>query len=151
MNMRWVKRIVAFLHRLLLFVLALSHVNLGLAQTSFGLATANILDSGIINAHYTISSNHFAFIFNDSTIANVYLYEFDLCAQNFTCTVYPFSAVLQPHEGINISFIAYKDVIYSIPGRYVLTAKTVITGSNVNVLAQGLSHALIIDPNVLPP
>ncbi len=146
------RRVRASVHCIvLLFALAFSHVYAVLQPTSSATAVANQLDSGLINAHYTISSNHTAFIFNDSGIDSEFMYEFDLCAQTFTCTSYIFPIFLTNHQGINVSFIVNKDVIYNVPGRYLITAKTMISGPSVNVLVEGRSNAVIIDPNVLPP
>jgi hypothetical protein len=150
--MRLVKvALISQLLVMLLFALAISHAQSPPQPTSSGTAVANGLDSGLINAHYTITSNHTAFVMNNSGIPGEFLYEFDLCAQNFTCTSYIFPVYLTNHQGVNVSFIVSKDIIYTTPGRYVFTAKTMITGPSVNVLVQGTATGLIINPNVLPP
>lgn len=131
-------------------LLALTFTHAVYAQSSFGTATANMLDSGLMNAHYTISSNHFAFIFNDSGVNSDFSYAFQLCAQNLPCTTYSFSIFLTPNQGVNLNFIVTKDIIYTVPGRYILTAKTFISGPSVNILAENTAPAIIIDPNVLP-
>lgn len=117
------------------------------AQSSFAKATANMLDSGLMNAHYTVTSNHFAFIFNGSGASGVFIYAFVLCAQNLSCTTNAFSVYLTSNQGINVDYISYKDIIYTHPGRYTLTAKTMISGPSTNILVQNTAPAVIIDPN----
>lgn len=154
--MRWVRDFLPLMNAsLVVFLLSLAFSHVYAQQVpqphSSGTAVANQLDSGLINAHYTITSNHTAFVLNNSGVNSEFIYEFDLCAQNFTCTSFIFPVFLTANQGINVSFIVSKDVIYNTPGKYVLTAKTMITGPSTDVLVEGTSSALIINPNVLPP
>lgn len=129
-----------------IFLFLFFYSSLSLAQKSFCTATANVLDSGLINNHYTLSSNHFAFIYNDSNIQQVYIYSFKLCTLNTFCTSKSFNTALQPHIGINVYWTLNLDALYTSTGRYTITATTSITGPNTNVTAIGLSSALIIQP-----
>lgn len=134
---------------ILLIVLVLfcqNAVAINAQPQSFARATANTLDSGLINNHYTVTGNHFAFLFNDTAGQASFAYSFKLCATGNGCSTNPFSVVLQPHVSMNVNFISSLDVIYPVKGVYTITATSLISGPAVAVIATGNAPANIIDP-----
>jgi hypothetical protein len=119
---------------------------------SYGNATAATLQA-MTNQYSTLTSNHFAFVYNDSGAPIVYSYYFQLCAQFQSCTIKNFTVTLMPHQGININYMLELQAIWTTPGLYSIIATTGITGPNTNVLVKGFSNANIIPPylqNIIP-
>lgn len=119
---------------------------------SFGTAVADTIQA-MTNQQSTLTSTHYAFLFNDSFGLSVFTYYFQLCAALQGCTVKSFTVTLQPHQSLNVNWMLQLQALYPLPGLYVITATTGITGPNTNVVVNGLSNANIIPPymnNVQP-
>jgi hypothetical protein len=119
---------------------------------SFGTAVADTIQA-MTNQESTLTSTHYAFLFNDSFGLSVFTYYFELCAALQGCTLKTFTVTLQPHQSMNVNWMLQLQALYPLPGLYTITATTGITGPNTNVVVNGLSNANIIPPylnNVQP-
>jgi hypothetical protein len=139
-------KIKAALCRLLL--IAFPVVSFGVAQQPQSYATTNADTlQAIINQHSILTSQHFVFIFNNSSAQNAYNYQFSLCAaQQPSCTTRSFTVYLQPHVGVNIYFDLTLDVLYTKPASYPILANTSITGLNTNISVNANSVIQVISP-----
>lgn len=119
------------------------------AQLTF--ATASVGNQGgdlraIINQHITINGNHFAFIYNNSSIQNQYFYTFRLCVPGNGCSTRTYSIGLTPHQSINIFGQSVLNAIFYSPGLYTVTATTIVNGNSQTITGSGTNIADIIEP-----
>lgn len=99
----------------------------------------------ITNQMSTLTSTHFAFIFNDSSAIQNYTYSFELCADLQGCSTRTFTIDMMPHIGINVYWSLTLQALYTTAGRYNITAMTTIMGPNTNVVITSDSVANIIN------
>lgn len=117
------------------------------AQQSFATAAADTI-TVLTNTNATLTSQHFIFLFNNSSTVTPYNYSFSLCSQGFVdCTVKSFTVNMQPHVSMAIYWNLTLNVLYTTMGNYKITATTTLTGPGENIVANGNSVIQVLVPN----